>query len=230
MTERSLSSTVVRGPERRPQGGREAHALVAGATHSCSGPRRAVDGGRPMSASNHPQPRITPRPFVKPRRPGTPPRLRLFVALDLPRATKREVDAYGTQALADPALRQVPAENLRITLVYLGHQLEGQVPRIVAALRDFCEGMASPLVELRDPEQRPERGRSRLYTLPATSPDAEVIQVGLRQLLSDRGLYEHDQRPILAAPRSRNSGRPDAGPRGQRNASRSAAGSRVPWM
>jgi 2'-5' RNA ligase len=125
-----------------------------------------------------------------------PPRLRLFVALDLPRAAKRAVYAWGTQALTDPALRQVPAENLRITLVYLGHRLEEQVPRIVAALRDFCEGMAPPLVELRDPEQRPERGRSRLYTLPANSPGAEIIQVGLRELLSNRGLHEHDQRPF----------------------------------
>ncbi|MGC1166620.1 MAG: hypothetical protein WA862_10975 [Solirubrobacterales bacterium] len=98
--------------------------------------------------------------------------------------------------MADPALRQIPAENLRITLVHLGHRLEGQVPRIVAVLRDFCEGMAPPLVEPRAPEQRPERGRSRLYTLPATSPGAEVIQVGLRQLLTDRDLHEHDQRPF----------------------------------
>jgi 2'-5' RNA ligase len=118
------------------------------------------------------------------------------VALDLPRATKREVHLWGKQALADPALREVPEENLRMTLVYLGYRLERQVPRIVATLQDLCEGTTPAMVELRDPEQRPARGRPRIYTLPATSPGAEIIQIGLRELLSNRGLYEPEQRPF----------------------------------
>ncbi|HWA55409.1 MAG TPA: RNA 2',3'-cyclic phosphodiesterase, partial [Solirubrobacterales bacterium] len=127
---------------------------------------------------------------------GKAPRLRLFVALDLPRDTKREVHLWGKQALADPALREVPEENLRMTLVYLGYRLERQVPRIVATLQDLCEGTTPAMVELRDPEQRPARGRPRIYTLPATSPGAEIIQIGLRELLSNRGLYEPEQRPF----------------------------------
>jgi 2'-5' RNA ligase len=85
---------------------------------------------------------------------------------------------------------------LRITLIYLGNRPEREVPRIVATLRDLCEGAPTAMVELHDPEQRPARGRPRVYTLPATAPGVEIIQIGLRELLSNRGLYEPEQRPF----------------------------------
>jgi RNA 2',3'-cyclic 3'-phosphodiesterase len=207
-----LSSAAVRGPERRPQGGRAARALVAGAARSCSGPRRAAGGcagasrGAGSRATDEGETRCplglsaasAPRkaPAHGGGREEKAPRLRLLIALDLPSASKREIRAWGRQALADPALREVPEENLRITLVYLGNRPEREVPLIVATLRDLCEGAPTAMVEMHDPEQRPTRGRPRIYTLPATAPGAEIIQIGLRELLSNRGLYEPEQRPF----------------------------------
>lgn len=119
-------------------------------------------------------------------------RPRLFVALDLPAAKKSVVESWGSEALVDPALRPIPEENLRITLLFLGNRPERQVPRLLSAMRDLCEGMSSPSLALCGPVQRPKGGRPRLYALPATSPSAEVLHIGLRELLSDRCLHERD--------------------------------------
>jgi 2'-5' RNA ligase len=54
----------------------------------------------------------------------------------------------------------------------------------------------APWVELLDPEQRPPRGRARLYALPALSPGAEALQAGVAQGLVERGFYEPEKRPF----------------------------------
>jgi len=123
------------------------------------------------------------RPCARARRP------RLFIALDLPADVRHEVDAWGREALADSALRRVPPERLNIVLLVLGRRPEPQVKRIVVALEDFFGGLRAPLVELGEPEARPKQGRPRLFALPVLSPEAEILQVGLRALLGHRGLY-----------------------------------------
>ena len=62
------------------------------------------------------------------------PRARLFVALDLPDAIRQGIAAWGEEALADPALRPVPAESLHITLAFLGSGPEEDVERVAAAM------------------------------------------------------------------------------------------------
>ena len=54
----------------------------------------------------------------------------------------------------------------------------------------------APWVELRDPEQRPPRGRARLFALPAISPGAEALQVGLEQRLVEEGFHKPEKRPF----------------------------------
>ncbi len=54
----------------------------------------------------------------------------------------------------------------------------------------------APWVELLDPEQRPPRGRARLYALPALSPGAEALQAGVAQGLVEAGFYEPEKRPF----------------------------------
>jgi RNA 2',3'-cyclic 3'-phosphodiesterase len=122
------------------------------------------------------------------------PRARLFVALDLPEETRAELVAWGNEALADPALRPVAPESLHITLAFLGHRPEEEIEPIAAAVEQSAA--PAPWVELRDPEQRPPRGRARLYALPAISPGAEALQAGLEQGLVEAGLYEPEKRPF----------------------------------
>jgi 2'-5' RNA ligase len=122
------------------------------------------------------------------------PRARLFVALDLPDAVRSALGAWSAEALTDPALRPVPAENLHVTLAFLGYRPEREIERIAAAVA-ACAGPA-PLVELLGPVARPARGRPRLFALPALSPETETLQAALREGLVAQRLYEPEKRPF----------------------------------
>lgn len=66
------------------------------------------------------------------KRPHQPARVRLFVALDLPEEARVALAAWAAQAAqrAGGALRAVPAENLHLTLAFLGAREETQAPAI----------------------------------------------------------------------------------------------------
>lgn len=144
------------------------------------------------------------------------PRVRLFVALDLPDEVRAGLGAWGEEALADPALRPVPAENLHVTLAFLGYRPEKEVGRIAAAVEE-CAGPA-PLVELLDPVPRPPlgKGKPRLFALPVVSPGTELLQAALRERLVAEHLYEPEKRPFwphLTLARVRPEGRGSRRPR-----------------
>lgn len=120
-------------------------------------------------------------------------RARLFVALDLPEETREGLVAWGRKALADPALRPVAPESLHITLAFLGYRPEKEIEAIAAVVSE--SGAPAPWVELRDPVQRPPRGRARLYAVPVISPGAEALQAGLEQRLVEAGFYAPEKRP-----------------------------------
>ncbi len=136
------------------------------------------------------------------------PRARLFVALDLPDAVQKGLGVWGDQALADPALRPVPPENLHVTLAFLGYRPEKAIERIAAVLEESIA--PAPLVELLDPEPRPSRGRARLFALPVLSPGTETLQAALQEQLVAGGLFEPEKRvfwPHLTVARVRPEGR-----------------------
>jgi 2'-5' RNA ligase len=130
----------------------------------------------------------------RPKTSSRSPRARLFVALDLAEETRQGLTAWGRTALADPALRPVAPESLHITLAFLGYRPEREIEVIAAVVRESAA--PAPWVELRAPEQRPPRGRARLYALPAVSPGAEALQEGLSQRLAEEGFYEPEKRPF----------------------------------
>lgn len=122
------------------------------------------------------------------------PRARLFVALDLPDDLREGIVAWGREALSDPALRPLAPESLHVTLAFLGYRPEKEIEATAAAVRESVA--PAPWVELRDPEQRPPRGRARLFALPAISPGAEALQAGLEQKLVEEGFYKPEKRPF----------------------------------
>jgi RNA 2',3'-cyclic 3'-phosphodiesterase len=141
------------------------------------------------------------------------PRARLFVALDLPEGVRNGLEAWGREALADPALRPVRPENLHITLAFLGYRPEKEIERVAAAVE--ASVAPAPLIELLEPVARPARGRPRLFALPALSPGAETLQAGLQEGLVGERLYEPEKRPFWphvtvarARPEGRGSRRP----------------------
>ncbi|HET6999321.1 MAG TPA: RNA 2',3'-cyclic phosphodiesterase [Solirubrobacterales bacterium] len=122
------------------------------------------------------------------------PRARLFVALDLPEAVKGELGSWGSEALVDPALRPVQAENFHITLAFLGYRPEKDIERVAALVGESVA--PAPLVELLDTVQRPPRGKPRLFALPALSPGTETLQAVLQERLVAERLYEPEKRPF----------------------------------
>jgi RNA 2',3'-cyclic 3'-phosphodiesterase len=118
----------------------------------------------------------------------------MFVALDLPDRVRAGLVEWGREALGDPALRPVAPESLHITLAFLGYLPEKEIPRleeIVAASR-----APAPAIELGDPVPRPERGRPRLFALPASSPATIALQASLRERLVEARLYAPEKRPF----------------------------------
>ena len=128
------------------------------------------------------------------------PRARLFVALDLPNAVREEIVRWGREALADPALRPVASESLHITLAFLGWTAEKEIARLEEIVQEprLIEVVAGggPRIELSDPVPRPQRGRPRLFALPADSPGAIALQAALQERLVAARLYEPEKRPF----------------------------------
>jgi 2'-5' RNA ligase len=122
------------------------------------------------------------------------PRVRLFVALDLPDEMREGIVAWGREALVDPALRPVAAESLHVTLAFLGQRPEKEIERIAAVVADNAG--PAPWVELLDPVARPPRGRARLLALPALSPGTEALQAGVSHGLEEAGFYQPEKRPF----------------------------------
>jgi 2'-5' RNA ligase len=124
--------------------------------------------------------------------PG-PGRVRLLVALDLPEMVRSEVEAWQQQALTDPALRH--NQGLRIVLMFLGHRPQRDVIRYMEAIRDLCASAPAPLVELDDVVAKgPTPELPRVFALPVRSPETEVLQLGLRSVFTNQGLYIYEPR------------------------------------
>jgi 2'-5' RNA ligase len=142
------------------------------------------------------------------------PRARLFLALDLPEPLRDGLEAWGRDALDDPALRRLPAESMHVTLAFLGYRPEKDVGRL-AAIVEARRGPA-PVVRLGDPVGRPSRGRPRLFALPIDSPEAVAVQADLERALVEERLYEPEKRPFwphLTVARVRPEGRGSKRPR-----------------
>jgi 2'-5' RNA ligase len=142
------------------------------------------------------------------------PRARLFVALDLPAPMRAGIEAWGREALSDPALRRLPADSLHVTLVFLGYRPEKEIER----LSEIVEGIegSAPRLELGDAVPRPARGRARLFALPIDSPDAVSLQAAVEERLVAERLYKPEKRPFwphLTVARVRPEGRGSKRPR-----------------
>lgn len=69
--------------------------------------------------------------------------MRLFVALDLPMVVRAELSEWAQQ-VAPPEVRRVPAENLHVTLAFLGNRSRDEATAVGALLPE----LAQPLGEL----------------------------------------------------------------------------------
>ena len=121
------------------------------------------------------------------------PRLRLFVALDLPEAVRAPLAEWTRAAFDLPDLRPVRPEALHVTLVFLGYQYERDVERIAAAA--FSAPAPAFRLTAEDVTGVP-RGRPRLFALGLVDAGGALgaWQQGLSDRLAALGVYEPEKR------------------------------------
>jgi 2'-5' RNA ligase len=122
-------------------------------------------------------------------------RLRLFVAFPLPRDAAERLGAWQDRELARVRdTRPVPAENLHVTVAFLGSTPRTEIERIVGVLRDAAGTASRPaLSPTRYRETRSvgmvvlddEEGRATAL--------ADEVGAGLERL----GVYRRERRPWL---------------------------------
>jgi len=128
------------------------------------------------------------------------PRLRLFVAVDLPRTVLDPLIEWRAEQLGDVAgARLVAPESLHVTLVFLGYQYERDVERIARIC--FEENPPAAAFELTPTELAavPPR-RPRLYALGLEDAGGALgaWQGRLSAALHEARLYEPEKRPFWA--------------------------------
>jgi 2'-5' RNA ligase len=120
-------------------------------------------------------------------------RIRLFCALDLPDDARSELSAWAAWSLQDRG-RLVPAQNLHVTLAFLGHRPAGELSGIVMQL---CAASAAA----RPAELRPLRYRETrsvgMIVLTDTGGVASALADDLQGRLERLGVYRREGRSWL---------------------------------
>ena len=124
-------------------------------------------------------------------------RARLFVALDLPTDGRTRLAEWRDDLVRGRAeLRPVPPDALHVTLVFIGHRPEDEVPDIATAVRNAVRGLRAATLRAESVVPVPRRGAPRLFAL-----DLEDIggRAGEVQAAVSRALehwYEPEKRPF----------------------------------
>ena len=123
---------------------------------------------------------------------GGDDRLRLFLALQLPEATR---DAIGRwQAEHVVSCRRVPREHLHVTLAFLGARPAAELPSIVGALREACRDVRRIVLEPASWRETRSVGMLVLRDLDGAADGlARRLHAGLEAL----GVYRPESRPWL---------------------------------
>ncbi|MGH2917786.1 MAG: RNA 2',3'-cyclic phosphodiesterase [Solirubrobacteraceae bacterium] len=118
-------------------------------------------------------------------------RLRLFVALDLPSEVRSALAGWADGA-APPEVRRLPAENLHLTLAFLGMRSPAEADAVAALLPE----LAAPVGELRTAGAlwlAPRRPGVLTVAL-AGEPALEALQASVAAALARAVGYESEQR------------------------------------
>jgi RNA 2',3'-cyclic 3'-phosphodiesterase len=132
--------------------------------------------------------------------PAAAPKVRLFVALDLPEPIVEALAAWRAPLVRErDALRAVPRASLHVTLAFLGWQEEESIPplaELVLACAGGTGGVAG--LALGEPLWLPRR-RPRVLAVAIEDRHAQLgaLQERLVERLVAGGWYEREARPYL---------------------------------
>lgn len=115
------------------------------------------------------------------------------MALDLPAAAREALVEWRARALGREELRLVPADGLHVTLVFLGHLPEEEIPRVAEVL--VPPGGPAPLLTATGVKPVPPR-RPRLFALDLADEGGRAgrIQAAVSDALEASGFYEPEKR------------------------------------
>jgi 2'-5' RNA ligase len=122
--------------------------------------------------------------------------MRLFVALDLPEGAVTALAAFRDTA-ADPAVwRRLDETSFHVTLAFLGHRPEEDVPAVGAVLAGLAE-REPPKLALGEALLLPPR-RARVLTVALVDGGGGLgaLQAELAEALADAGVYAPERRPF----------------------------------
>lgn len=134
--------------------------------------------------------------MATPRPPDSPPRARLFVALDLPDPAREKLVEWQASALSDrPDLRAVSPEALHVTLAFLGHRPETEIEPIKHAVDLAVDGMRAPVLTPLATKPVPRR-RPRLFALDLQDAggNAAAVQGAIARRLEAGAFYTPERR------------------------------------
>jgi RNA 2',3'-cyclic 3'-phosphodiesterase len=126
------------------------------------------------------------------------PKLRLFVALDLPQAARAALARFR-DAAADPEVwRPLAEESFHVTLAFLGHRPEEQVEQVAGVLEAVAAARRrAPQTTLAGGLLLPPR-RARVLAVALEDPDGALTALAgdVGAGLAAAGLYEPEARPF----------------------------------
>jgi len=123
---------------------------------------------------------------------GGDDRLRLFLALRLPEPALDLLEAWQQEHLE--RMRVVPRRHLHVTLAFLGHRPAGELPGIVAALREAAAGVREPRLE---PARYRETRSVAMLVLDDEDGRAEALADDVQERLERLGVYRREGRRWL---------------------------------
>jgi 2'-5' RNA ligase len=127
-----------------------------------------------------------------------PPRVRLFVALDLPESARAALAAWRDELLGGrPELRLVQSRYLHVTMAFLGWRAEADVERVAAAALGSAASFAPPRLEPRALRLVPPR-QPRVIALDLGDEDggAAALQGAIVEALQSERLFRPERRPF----------------------------------
>lgn len=112
------------------------------------------------------------------------PRLRLFIALDLPDVLVAGLGAWQADALDESSWRAIRAEQIHLTLAFLGSRPNAEVPAIAEVLSALSP-LSAPAMALKEMAVGIPRRRPRAVAFEADAPEvvglAETVAGGLER-------------------------------------------------
>jgi RNA 2',3'-cyclic 3'-phosphodiesterase len=128
-----------------------------------------------------------------------PSSARLFVALELPEDARAAIVDWQGEAFGglSRSVRLVRPAALHVTLVFLGHHPEDDVPAIREACLSELGGLAAPALTAVGVKPVPPR-RPRLWAVDLDDADrrAAAVQAAVQSPLFEGGWYEPEKRPF----------------------------------